>query len=204
MSAEGWVKPRGVLGFFPAFSRGDTIVISGKYVLPTPRQQILKKADQPNLALADYLEPEGGKPDFIGALAVSPGEGVLKLAAWYRSQEDDYNAILAQSVGDRLAEAFAEYIHAQARQIWGFPEETERGVRPAPGYPACPEHTQKKLLFQLLNATELAGMTLTESCMMCPASSVSAWIFSHPQSTYFSVGPIGKDQEELLEKGSWE
>lgn len=204
MSAEGWVKPRGVLGFFPAFSRGDTIVISGKYVLPTPRQQILKKADQPNLALADYLEPEGGKPDFIGALAVSPGEGVLKLAQWYRSQEDDYNAILAQSVGDRLAEAFAEYIHAQARQIWGFPEETERGVRPAPGYPACPEHTQKKLLFQLLNATELAGMTLTESCMMCPASSVSAWIFSHPQSTYFSVGPIGKDQEELLEKGSWE
>lgn len=204
MSAEGWVKPRGVLGFFPAFSRGDNIIISGKYLLPTLRQQMLKKAGQPNLALADYLEPEGGKPDFIGALAVSPGEGVLKLAEWYRSQEDDYNAILAQSVGDRLAEAFAEYIHAQARQIWGFPEETGRSVRPAPGYPACPDHTQKKLLFQLLDATELAGMTLTESCMMRPASSVSAWIFSHSQSTYFSVGPIGKDQEELLEKGSWE
>lgn len=204
MSAEGWVKPRGVLGFFPAFSRGDNIIISGKYLLPTLRQQMLKKADQPNLALADYLEPEGGKPDFIGALAVSPGEGVLKLAEWYRSEDDDYYAILAQSVGDRLAEAFAEYIHAQARQIWGFPDEPERSVRPAPGYPACPDHTQKKLLFQLLNATELAGMTLTESCMMCPASSVSAWIFSHPQSTYFSVGPIGKDQNDLLEKGSWE
>jgi 5-methyltetrahydrofolate--homocysteine methyltransferase len=139
----------------------------------------------------------------LGALAVSPGVGVQKLSDWYRSQDDDYSAILTQSVGDRLAEAFAEYIHHEARKIWGFPDEPERGVRPAPGYPSCPDHAEKKLLFALLNATELAGMSLTESYMMRPASSVSAWIFSHPGSVYFSVGPIGKDQEGEMEKGSW-
>ena len=203
MSQERWVQPRGVLGFFPAFCRGDNIIISGKYTLPTPRQQMLRKSGQPNLAMCDFLLPEGDKPDFLGALAVSPGEGVQKLSDCYRSQDDDYSAILTQSVGDRLAEAFAEYIHHEARKIWGFPDEPERGVRPAPGYPSCPDHAEKKLLFALLNATELAGMSLTESYMMRPASSVSAWIFSHPGSVYFSVGPIGKDQEGEMEKGSW-
>lgn len=184
--------PRGVLGFFPAYSQGDDIHISGKngtVTLPTQRQQIQKKTGEPHLALADFIQPQNGQADFIGAMAVTAGRGIVALTKQYKDAGNDYQAILTQSIGDRFAEAFAEYAHQQARTYWGFGEDKKRGIRPAPGYPTCPEHLQKKILFDLLDATPLTGMTLTESYMMQPVSSVCAWIFSHPQSKYFAVGP---------------
>jgi 5-methyltetrahydrofolate--homocysteine methyltransferase len=143
----------------------------------------------------------------MGGFAVTAGHGVESFAAEFRAQQDDYSAIMAQALGDRLAEAMAEKFHKIAREACGFGKtenltmeelirEKYRGIRPAPGYPACPDHTEKPILFKLLDAEKATGITLTESCAMNPASSVSGWYFNHPDSKYFGVGKIGKDQIE--------
>jgi 5-methyltetrahydrofolate--homocysteine methyltransferase len=158
--------------------------------------------------LADLVAPkEAGIPDWIGAFAVSVGGFDARLAQ-YEAQHDDYGAIMLKVLADRLAEAFAEHLHERVRrEFWGYAAEERltaaeliaesyRGIRPAPGYPACPDHTEKRALFELLRADTNAGMTLTESCAMLPASAVSGFYFSHPQSSYFAVGKIGRDQVE--------
>ena len=145
---------------------------------------------------------ESGRLDYVGGFAVTTGHGVEELAAAFRARHDDYSAIMAQALGDRLAEALAELMHKRARELCGFGLQEDlsneqligeqyRGIRPAPGYPACPEHTEKRTLFALLGATEATGITLTESCAMSPASSVSGFYFNHPEARYFGVGKIG-------------
>jgi 5-methyltetrahydrofolate--homocysteine methyltransferase len=169
------------------------------------RQQEPIADGRPNRSLADFIAPrESGAPDYIGAFAVTSGIGVDALVKEFERQHDDYNAIIAKALADRLAEAFAEYLHAQARHDWGYgakenlrPDELVaekyRGIRPAFGYPACPDHTEKDTLFALLDAPAI-GITLTESFAMLPASSVSGIYLSHPQAKYFNVGGIGRDQ----------
>jgi 5-methyltetrahydrofolate--homocysteine methyltransferase len=148
---------------------------------------------------------ESGRADYIGGFAVTSGHGVEDLAKSFRAATDDYSAIMSQALGDRLAEALAEMFHRRAREACGFGRtenlthaelirEKYRGIRPAPGYPACPDHTSKPILFQALDATAATGITLTESCAMHPASSVSGWYFNHPDSKYFGVGKVGRDQ----------
>lgn len=213
---EKWLTARGVIGFWQANSNGkDTITLSGganselkPVELECLRQQIKKAADQPNLSLADFIAPaEEGKKDHIGAFAVSI-HGIDKHIKNFETQHDDYNKIILQALADRLAEAFAEMLHEKVRKdFWGYAKdeqlnnedlikESYQGIRPAPGYPACPDHTEKNKLFALLNATENAGIILTESLAMFPASSVCGWYFSHPESKYFGVGKIEKDQVE--------
>jgi 5-methyltetrahydrofolate--homocysteine methyltransferase len=213
--AERRFTARAVIGFWPCNAVGDDIEVysdeARSRVLATfhtLRQQLQKPADQFNHALSDYLAPAGsGRIDYLGGFAVTAGHGVDAFAAEFRARNDDYSAILAQALGDRLAEAAAEYFHKRAREACGFGRtedlsleqllhEKYRGIRPAPGYPACPDHTEKPGLFRLLNAGEAAGITLTESCAMLPASSVSGWYFNHPESKYFGVGKIGRDQVE--------
>jgi 5-methyltetrahydrofolate--homocysteine methyltransferase len=159
-------------------------------------------------ALADFVAPrESGLPDFVGAFACQTGDGLDELCAHFEADHDDYNSIMAKVIADRLAEALAEMLHKRVREWWGYGRaenltnedliaERYRGIRPAPGYPACPDHTEKRLIFQLLSAGEKAGMSLTESCAMWPASAVSGLYFAHPQSHYFDVGRIGRDQVE--------
>ncbi|HEX5324352.1 MAG TPA: vitamin B12 dependent-methionine synthase activation domain-containing protein, partial [Capsulimonadaceae bacterium] len=175
-------------------------------VFHTLRQQAVKSTGEFNKALADYIAPKETRiADHIGAFAVTTGIGQEELAARYRDQHDDYNAIMATALADRLAEAFAEYLHKRVRDEWGYGvgesltneeliREKYRGIRPAAGYPACPDHTEKQILFNLLGADKNAGITLTESCMMLPASSVSGLYFALPQSQYFAVDKIDKDQ----------
>jgi 5-methyltetrahydrofolate--homocysteine methyltransferase len=174
-----------------------------------------KPAGQFNTALSDFIAPkDSGRIDYLGGFAVTAGHGVDALAAGFRAANDDYSAIMAQALGDRLAEAMAEYFHKRARETCGFGRtenlshedlirERYRGIRPAPGYPACPDHTEKPILFALLGATGATGISLTESCAMLPASSVSGWYFNHPESKYFGVGKIGSDQiaEYAVRKG---
>jgi 5-methyltetrahydrofolate--homocysteine methyltransferase len=180
------------------------------------RQQLDKPEGQFNDCLADYIAPlESGRLDYMGGFVVTAGHGVEKLAASFRSQSDDYNAIMAQALGDRLAEAMAEMFHKRAREACGFGKtenlshaelirEKYRGIRPAPGYPACPDHTEKPILFKLLGAENATGVRLTESCAMTPASSVSGWYINHPDSKYFGVGKLGKDQvEEYAGRKEW-
>ncbi|TAJ08816.1 MAG: methionine synthase [Nitrospirae bacterium] len=204
---------RGVYGFFPANSVGDDIEVYEddtrrvvRTVFHTLRQQSEKPADQHNLALADYIAPKfTGLADYLGVFAVTTGVGLDRLCARFEKDHDDYNSIMAKALADRLAEAFAECLHQQVREEWGYGKierlsneelikEKYRGIRPAPGYPACPDHTEKRLLFDLLQAEKQAGITLTESFAMCPASSVSGLYFAHPESTYFAVGKLGRDQ----------
>ena len=204
---------RGVYGFYPANSVGDDIELyedeSRCHVLTTLhtlRQQGEKPAGQYNLALADYVAPKAtGLKDFLGAFAVTAGIGVEALCARFEKDHDDYNSIMVKALADRLAEAFAEWLHKQARDDWGYGKderlssedvirERYRGIRPAPGYPACPDHTEKRLLFDLLRAEKSAGIALTETYAMLPASSVSGLYFAHPESRYFAVGKIGRDQ----------
>jgi 5-methyltetrahydrofolate--homocysteine methyltransferase len=206
---------RGVYGFFPANSVGDDIELyrSGdrREVLTTfhtLRQQTEKPADQFNLALADYVAPKAsGRGDFVGAFVVTAGIGVESLCAKYEKDHDDYNAIMVKALADRLAEAFAEWLHKQVRFEWGYGQtetltsedmirERYRGIRPAPGYPACPDHTEKRILFDLLQAETQAGVTLTESFAMLPAAAVSGLYFAHPAAKYFAVGKINRDQVE--------
>ncbi|HWA86073.1 MAG TPA: vitamin B12 dependent-methionine synthase activation domain-containing protein [Opitutus sp.] len=213
--AENLYTAKAVIGFWPANAVGDSVelyadesrtrVIERFHFL---RQQLEKPADQFNHCLADFIAPrDSGRIDYLGGFAVTAGHGVEKLAAEFKAQHDDYSAILAQALGDRLAEALAELMHKKARDFCGYgktenltmPEiirEKYRGIRPAPGYPACPDHTQKPPLFALLDATAATGITLTESNAMHPASSVSGFYFNHPDSKYFAVGKLGKDQIE--------
>jgi 5-methyltetrahydrofolate--homocysteine methyltransferase len=196
--AAGSFQARGTYGFWPAHSEGDDIVVADKR-FPMLRQQTEKPSGRDNRSLADYVAP---KDDFMGGFAVTI-QGAEKLAAKYEADNDDYRAIMVKALADRLAEAFAEYIHLKARREWFEPEvqpkledlhaERFRGIRPALGYPASPDHTEKRELFDLLGAEEL-GIGLTESFAMTPAASVSGLIFANPASKYFSIGRIGKDQ----------
>ncbi|MGM0915290.1 MAG: methionine synthase [Pseudomonadota bacterium] len=216
---EKLVEARGVIGIWPANSVDDDVIEvyadeSRETVIERLhhiRQQTTKNRDGICYSLADFVAPrESGKPDWIGGFAVTTGHGVEALAEQYKAAGDDYNAILVQSLTDRLAEAFAERLHERVRkEFWGYvPEETldndaliaekYQGIRPAPGYPACPDHTEKPTLFRLLEATEAAGITLTENFAMWPAAAVAGWYFSHPQSKYFSTGKITRDQVEAL------
>jgi 5-methyltetrahydrofolate--homocysteine methyltransferase len=172
------------------------------------RQQNQKPAGRPNLCLADFVAPkETGIEDWAGVFAVGVG-GFEKRLAEYEAKHDDYGAIMLKVLADRLAEAFAEHLHERVRrEFWGYAAaeklsgaemiaEAYRGIRPAPGYPACPDHTEKRALFELLDAGGNADLTLTESCAMLPASAVSGFYLSHPESSYFAVGKIGRDQVE--------
>jgi len=222
--AEKWLTARGVIGFWPANSVGDDIVLytddSRQKVLTTLhtiRQQMARDKGRPNLALADFVAPrESGLADYVGGFAVTAGIGEEPIAARFREDKDDYNAILLSALADRLAEAFAEHLHARVRkEFWGYaPDENltneqligegYAGIRPAPGYPAQPDHTEKGMLFDLLQATENAGITLTESYAMWPGSSVSGLYFSHPESRYFGVGKIERDQvEDYAQRKGW-
>ena len=222
---EKLVEARGVIGIWPANSVDDDVIEvyadeSRETVIERLhhiRQQTTKNRDGVCYSLADFVAPRyddqgepSGKPDWIGGFAVTTGHGVEVLAEQYKAAGDDYNAILVQSLTDRLAEAFAERLHERVRkEFWGYvPEETldndaliaekYQGIRPAPGYPACPDHTEKPTLFRLLDATQAAGITLTENFAMWPAAAVAGWYFSHPQSKYFSTGKITRDQVEAL------
>jgi 5-methyltetrahydrofolate--homocysteine methyltransferase len=214
---------KAVYGFWPANAVGDDIEVYAdeerSRVLTTfhsLRQQLEQPAGQFDRALADYLAPrDSGRIDYIGGFAVTAGHGVEEFAAAFRARQDDYSAIMAQALGDRLAEAMAEMFHRRARELCGFGRteglsyrdllrERYRGIRPAPGYPACPDHTEKPILFDLLGAEAATGISLTESCAMQPASSVSGWYFNHPDSKYFGVGKIGRDQiEDYAGRKGW-
>jgi 5-methyltetrahydrofolate--homocysteine methyltransferase len=206
---------RAVYGFWPANSIGDDIEVyadeSREHSLTTfcmLRQQGEMREGQSNKALADFIAPkESGRGDYLGAFVVTAGIGLESLVERFRRDHDDYNAIMAQALADRLAEAFAELLHKKAREVFGYGigenlsneeliKEKYRGIRPAPGYPACPDHTEKRKLFALLEAEKNAGVRLTESCAMYPASSVSGWYFAHPDAQYFVVGKIARDQVE--------
>lgn len=212
--AKKLLKAHGVHGFWPANAVGDDVELYSNETRAVPfatfrflRQQMEKPQGQQNQALSDYVAPrESAKGDYLGGFAVSI-HGGDELAKAFEKDHDDYNAIMAKALADRLAEAFAEYLHRQARIAWGFGEgerltneelirEKYRGIRPAAGYPACPDHTEKPLLFQLLDAEKNAGIRLTESCAMWPGASVSGLYFSHPEAKYFGVGKIEKDQVE--------
>ena len=214
--ADRALSANGVIGLFPANSvHDDDIEVyvdetrhELRAVLHTLRQQDEKPPGRPNRSLADFIAPRhSGKNDYIGAFAVAI-QGTDELAKQYEAKHDDYNAILVKALADRLAEAFAERLHERVRrEFWGFAtdenlanvalvREEYQGIRPAPGYPACPDHTEKATLFQLIDATKNAGITLTESFAMWPAAAVSGFYFSHPESQYFAVGKLGKDQIE--------
>ncbi|HEU4947277.1 MAG TPA: methionine synthase [Kribbella sp.] len=199
--ADGSFQARGAYGFWPAHSSGDDIVIESGAVFPMLRQQTVKPEGRSNRCLADYIAPAG---DHLGGFGVAI-HGAEDLAARFEKQNDDYRAIMVKALADRLAEAFAEYVHLRARRDWFEPDaeplledlhaERFRGIRPALGYPASPDHSEKQLLFELLEADRL-GLRLTESFAMTPAASVSGLIFAHPQSRYFTVGRIGRDQTQ--------
>lgn len=214
--AEKWLTAKAVIGIFPANSVGDDIEIytdeTRQQVLNvqhTLRQQTKKVAGQPNLALADFIAPkESGVADYVGGFVVTTGHGIDAHIQRFEADHDDYSSIMLKALADRLAEAFAECMHEHVRkEIWGYAanetlsnealiKEEYRGIRPAPGYPACPDHTEKPGLFRLLNATELSGVTLTETLAMWPASSVSGWYFAHPDAKYFGLGKISMEQVE--------
>lgn len=210
---EKWLTAKGILGIFPANSINyDDIEVTRNpqpVIFLTLRQQSEKTAGAPNIALADFIAPkESGIQDYIGCFCVTTGFGVDEKAAEFEKQLDDYNSILLKALADRLAEAFAEYLHLKVRkEIWGYAsnetlsnddliKENYIGIRPAPGYPACPDHLEKPTIWKLLNVEEKIGVKLTESIAMWPASSVSGYYFAHPESKYFGLGKIKKDQVE--------
>lgn len=211
---EKWLTAKARFGLFPANSEGDDITIYAdtnrettlaKWI--TLRQQLKKRSGQPHLALADFVAPKtSGVADYVGAFCVTTGFGTQEKAKQFESDDDDYNAIMIKALADRLAEAFAEYLHREVRiKYWGYApdealdnesliRESYRGIRPAPGYPACPDHLEKKTLWKLLNVEETIGVALTESLAMWPAASVSGYYFAHPESRYFGLGKIKQDQ----------
>jgi len=213
---ERLLRPRGVWGFWPASSEGDDVVLYADETrteelmrFPMLRQQEVKPDDdKPHRSLADFVAPKAsGVHDYVGAFAVQAGEGVDELVADFKARHDDYSAITVQALADRLAEAFAEMLHERARREWGYGREEGlskddliaeryRGIRPAFGYPACPDHTPKGRLWRLLDAEASAGLTLTESYAALPTAAVSGLYFSHPEARYFAVGRIGRDQVE--------
>ncbi|EML9904258.1 methionine synthase [Morganella morganii] len=214
LDKTGTLTPRGVAGIFPANRIGDDIAVyrdeSREEILLYShhlRQQTQKKDNFPNACLADFVAPPG-IPDYLGAFAVTGGLEEDTLAAQFEAEHDDYNKIMVKALSDRLAEGFAEYLHEQVRKtVWGYSpdedldndlliRENYQGIRPAPGYPACPEHTEKSKIWELLDVESHTGMRLTESYAMWPGASVSGWYFSHPQSRYFAVAQIQKDQIE--------
>lgn len=221
---EKWFHPRAVVGFWPANRLGDDDIelftdltrTNRLAVCHHLRQQMRKsKADRPNQCLADYIAPPGVE-DYMGAFAVTTGEEVEKIARNFENKHDDYSSIMVKALGDRFAEALAERMHERVRkEAWGYApweqltneqliNEKYIGVRPAPGYPACPEHTEKKTLFKLLEVEKNAGIALTESMAMWPGASVSGWYFSHPEAKYFGVGKIGRDQlEDYAKRKGW-
>jgi 5-methyltetrahydrofolate--homocysteine methyltransferase len=213
---EHWLTARAVIGFYPANSVGDDVVLytdeSRSQVHTTfhfLRQQMQKRREAPNLCLADFIAPqESGVADYLGAFAVTAGIGIETKLAEFEADHDDYSSIMLKALADRLAEAFAERMHECARQeYWGYApgeslsneeliKEEYRGIRPAPGYPACPDHTEKATIWQLLNPADNAGISITESFAMLPTASVSGLYFSHPRAAYFGTGKIGRDQVE--------
>src|SRR6267142_1370386 len=202
IEAKGWLKAKGVYGFWPATNEGDDIVLDNGVRFPMLRQQVDHGDDKPYLSLADVIGPT---KDHIGAFAVTAGLGVDELTARFQAEHDDYRAIMVKALADRLAEAFAEYLHEVARRGWyetgprhsreDLIGEKYRGIRPAFGYPACPDHSEKHKLFDLLEARSI-GMDLTESGAMTPTAAVAGLYFGHPQSRYFMVGKVGRDQVE--------
>jgi 5-methyltetrahydrofolate--homocysteine methyltransferase len=218
--AEKWLTARGVAGLWPANSHGDDVEVltpEGRTTLHFLRQQADKPADRPDFCLADFIAPaSSGVEDYIGAFAVTAGLGCEERVRAFEAQHDDYNAILLKALADRLAEAFAEVLHRKVRrELWGYAadevldnealiREDYRGIRPAPGYPACPDHTEKATIFRLLDATRHTGMALTESFAMTPPAAVSGLYFSHPRSQYFVLGRITRDQvEDYAARKGW-
>jgi len=208
-------RARGVYGFWPAASVGDDILVHEdpersrqRARFHTLRQQSISVRDLGSRSLADFVAPlESGRPDFIGGFAVTAGFGTSELTAQFEAQRDDYRAIMAKVLADRLAEAFAERLHEIARKDWGYGRDEKwskadlfavryRGIRPAIGYPSLPDHTEKQTLFDLMDVQRNAGITLTETFMMIPAASVCGLYFAHPESRYFAIGPIDRDQAE--------
>jgi 5-methyltetrahydrofolate--homocysteine methyltransferase len=211
---EKKLTAKGIYGIFPANTINDDDI----ELLPTTdnrqpitfltlRQQAQKTKGAPNIALADFIAPkESGKTDYMGAFCVTTGFGVDEWAAEFEKDLDDYNSIMVKALADRFAEAFAEYLHEKVRrEIWGYAadealstealiEEIYKGIRPAPGYPACPDHLEKPTIWKLLNVEQEIGVTLTESMAMWPASSVSGYYFGNPESKYFGLGKIKEDQ----------
>ncbi|MGB1658568.1 MAG: vitamin B12 dependent-methionine synthase activation domain-containing protein, partial [Longimicrobiales bacterium] len=231
MAASDVLQPRAIIGLFPACSDGDDVQVfearrpdgdtqdppDGDPIatIHTLRQQFAKDG-RANLALSDFVAPAGSVPDWVGAFAVTAGGRVDELAARFEAEHDDYHAIMAKALADRIAEALAEYVHERVRTaMWGYAAgeslendaliaEAYRGIRPAPGYPACPDHTEKRILFDLLGVEDAIGITLTESFAMAPGASVSGWYFSHPDARYFGVGRLGRDQvEDYATRKGW-
>ena len=213
---EKWLTAKAVFGFYPANSRMDDVVVYSdesrteeRGVLHQLRQQNNKPPGRKNYCLSDNVAPENSDiNDYVGAFAVTAGIGIEEHLKRFEAEHDDYQSIMIKALADRLAEAFAECLHQQVRkEYWGYAadetldndaliKEGYQGIRPAPGYPACPDHTEKATLFSLLNATEEVGIELTESFAMYPTAAVSGWYFAHPDAQYFNVGKLKKDQVE--------
>ena len=210
---ENWLEAKGIYGIFPANQVNDDDIEvydeSGKVLetFLTLRQQSQKTVGAPNIALADFIAPkESQKTDYMGAFCVTTGFGVEDKAKAFEEAHDDYSSIMVKALGDRFAEAFAEYLHEKIRkEIWGYASEEHlsneelikeayKGIRPAPGYPACPDHLEKPTIWKLLQVEEKIGVKLTESMAMWPASSVSGYYFANPESKYFGLGKIKADQ----------
>ncbi|MCS6902246.1 MAG: vitamin B12 dependent-methionine synthase activation domain-containing protein, partial [Myxococcales bacterium] len=208
-----WLTARGVYGIFPANAVGDDVQLYTDESRTMPlacfhflRQQTERRTDKAFRCLGDFIAPHAtGLPDHLGAFAVTAGLGLDDLKGRFRAKHDDYNAILAEALADRLAEAFAEYLHKVVRDVWGYGSsedlsmedilaEKYRGIRPAAGYPACPDHTEKGILWSLLEVEKRTGIQLTDSFAMWPGASVSGLYFAHPEARYFSLGKIGRDQ----------
>jgi 5-methyltetrahydrofolate--homocysteine methyltransferase len=221
---EQWLKPRGVIGFWPANSDGDDIVVwtdesrkKERARFFTLRQQMEKTNEKGQFALADFIAPKGEGADHVGGFAVTAGHGEAERAARFVAAGDDYSSIIVKALADRFAEAFAEYLHERVRrELWGYSpneafsnddliSERYRGIRPAPGYPAQPDHTEKQTLFELLDATSATGIELTSSFAMTPPASVSGLFLAHPDAVYFAVGRIEKDQvEDYARRKGWD
>jgi 5-methyltetrahydrofolate--homocysteine methyltransferase len=221
---EGLLEARGVVGFWPANADGDDIVLYTDEArqtelarLHTLRQQMPKTGGQANVALADFVAPAGLRPDYVGGFAVTAGIGELEQAAAFKAAGDDYSAILFTALADRLAEAFAEALHRRVRtELWAYApdepfdldaliSEQYRGIRPAAGYPAQPDHTEKATLFKLLDAEAQTSLHLTESFAMTPPAAVSGLYFAHPEAHYFGVGRIDRDQvEDYARRKGWD
>jgi 5-methyltetrahydrofolate--homocysteine methyltransferase len=220
--AEKWLEANAVIGLFPANATGpDSIQITPENGEPVQleflRQQIKKAPGQPNFSLADYIAPATtGIQDYMGGFAVTTGGGIEQWLEKFKADHDDYSSIMLKALADRLVEAFAELMHERVRkEWWGYASEEHlsneelikeayTGIRPAPGYPACPEHTEKYKLFGLLDATANTGISLTESLAMYPAASVSGWYFANPAAKYFGIGKIEKDQvEDYARRKGW-
>jgi 5-methyltetrahydrofolate--homocysteine methyltransferase len=222
--AERWLTVRAVLGLFPANAVGDDVEIYASEARREPlamlnflRQQKGKPEGQPHACLADYVAPAAsGVPDYCGAFAVTAGIGIEEPLARFERAHDDYSAIMLKALADRLAEAAAEHFHERVRrELWGYAadesltneqlvREEYRGIRPAPGYPACPDHTEKAKLWRLLDVERNAGIRLTESYAMYPTAAVSGWYLGHPQARYFALGKIDRDQvEDYARRKGW-